>query len=322
MSRINACVVGVGHLGSFHVEKYIALKNEDVHLVALVDPEVDRVRDKFYGLPCFTDVSALLAAEKSGDIPAIQVVSVATPTEFHSEVGVQLLEAGKHLLVEKPLAKNSEAARRLVQVAKEFDRVLAVGHVERHRAHSVLKEFSNPRFIECHRLAPFSARSTDINVVLDLMIHDIDLMLAVVGSPLKSLHATGYPVLTDKIDIANARFEFEDGCVANLTSSRITAVPTRKFRVFSNEAYLSLDLGEGEFQMYSRDPNEPDLRKAISNKVGELGVKDALKNEVGDFIQAVRESRPPLVTGDAGYLAQELAEQVLSKIEARMATES
>ena len=316
---IRAGVIGVGRLGTFHAQKYQHLPAERVELAALVDPEVERVQREFPGVPVFKNVTALLAAESGGEIAPVDAFTVATPTVDHCSIGLQLLEKGKHVLIEKPLASTAAECARLNDAAAAAGCCLAVGHVERFRAREAFAGIKRPRFIECHRLAPFSFRSTDINVVQDLMIHDIDLMLSVVQAPLQSVHAAGLHVLTDKIDIANVRFEFEDGCVANLTSSRVTAKQQRKFRMFADNAYLSLDLAEGEFHRYTKDPAAEDLMESIQMESADLSVKDALLAEVEDFLGAVTERREPLVSGVAAQKAMEIAEQVLAEIEERLA---
>lgn len=321
-SKIHACVVGVGRLGTFHARKYQELAGEGVALAALVDMDPEKARAAFPGIPVFPDVKALLAAEARGDIPKLDLASVATTTNAHREASIALLKAGKHVLVEKPLAMSSGEGREIVRAATAAQRVLAVGHVERHRAMDMLRRLERPRFIECHRLAPFSNRSTDIDVVLDLMIHDIDLMLAIVKSPLKLVHAAGFPVLTDKIDIANVRFEFQDGCIANLTSSRISVAATRKFRVFSGDTYVSLDLAAGTYQHFHKRPGVANLEDAIEGDMGEIEVKDALRTEVGDFVKAVTSGGRPLVTGEEALEAQVLAEKVLEQILERVGAET
>ncbi len=315
---MHACVVGVGRLGGFHAQKYQALKEEGVELVALVDPRVEATEKAFPGVKVFANIKTHLAAEESGEIPRVDLVSIATPTENHVEVGLEFLGTNRSILIEKPMAQTVEQCRKLLSIAERNKQVIAVGHVQRHLVHDAFAELSRPRFIECHRLAPFTNRSTDIDVILDLMIHDIDLMIALVKSPLKSVYAAGFPVLTDKVDIANARFEFEDGCIANLTVSRITAAPTRKFRVFTEDAYFSMDLAKGEFAHHRKVSDSVELEEAIDSKIEFFENKDPLLVEVRDFVNAVREKRPPLVSGQDGMLAQDFAEQVLQEINQRI----
>jgi predicted dehydrogenase len=318
MQTLNAIVVGFGHLGNFHAQKYASLQSEGVKLAALVDPRGEELRQKAdkirAGIPIYTSVADCLREEKK-----IALASVATTTDAHVQTGLELLEAGVHLLVEKPLASSSKEGLRLVMAAEKKGLVLATGQVERHRAVDAYKGLrGQPYFIECHRLSPFPARSTDIDVIFDLMIHDIDLMLAMVNSPLTEVHAAGFPVLTKQIDIANCRFEFANGCVANLTSSRISITRTRKFRVFCRDSYLSMDLGAGSFERYVKDPQEQDIAKAISHESGTLGAEDALREEIRDFVRAVREGKEPLVSGRDGLRAIEVAERVVADVKRRL----
>jgi predicted dehydrogenase len=325
VAKLRAIVVGFGHLGNFHAQKYVQLTQmgEDVELVALIDPRAEEIRAKAEktapGVKVFASLQDYFAACEAGTAVKPDIASVASITEHHISIGEHLLACGVHLLVEKPLASTVAEARRLVELAEEKKLVLATGHVQRHLVVEALKGLrGQPYFIECHRLSPFPARSTDIDVVLDLMIHDIDLMLAMVSSPLKEVHSAGFPVLTPQIDIANCRFEFESGCVANLTSSRISMSRTRKFRVFSADSYLSLDLGAGTFERFVRHPGETDPEKAITMEQGSFGVEDALRDEIRDFVRAVRDKRAPLVSGKDGLRAIEVAEQVVADARRRL----
>lgn len=324
-ARLHAIVVGFGHLGNFHAQKYTQLQKlgEGVELVAVVDPRGDELKDKAAkidpSLQIFRSVQEYLAAAESGKVKRAEIASIASTTDHHFPIGEQLLNRGVHLLVEKPLTSTVPEAQKLVELADSKKLTLATGHVQRHLVTESLKTMrGQPYFIECHRLSPFPARSTDIDVVLDLMIHDIDLMLAMVSSPLKEVHSAGFPVLTPQIDIANCRFEFESGCVANLTSSRISMQRTRKFRIFCADSYLSLDLGAGTFERYIRHPGETDPAKAITMESGSFGVEDALLEEVRDFVRSVREGRPPLVSGRDGMRAIEVAEQVVGDARRRL----
>ncbi|MGZ3652357.1 MAG: Gfo/Idh/MocA family protein [Bdellovibrionota bacterium] len=324
-TKLRAVVVGFGHLGNFHAQKYMQLAQQDegVELVAIVDPRAEEIRAKAEktapGVALFPTLQDYFAACESGRATRPDIASVASTTEHHLIIGEQLLARGVHLLVEKPLASTAAEARRLVELAEQKKLILATGHVQRHLVVESLKGMrGQPYFIECHRLSPFPARSTDIDVILDLMIHDIDLMLAMVASPLKEVHSAGFPVLTPQIDIANCRFEFESGCVANLTSSRISMSRTRKFRIFCADSYLSLDLGAGTFERYVRHAGETDPAKAITMETGSFGVEDALKEEIRDFVRSVREKRPPLVSGADGLRAIEVAEQVVADARRRL----
>ena len=323
MTKLRAIVVGFGHLGAFHAQKYVQLK-EEAELVALIDPRVEEIRAKAEktapGVPLFASLTDYFVAVEAGKVAKADLASIASTTEHHLSIGEQLLARGVHLLVEKPLASSAAEAKRLVELAESKGLVLATGHVQRHLVSEAMKAIrGQPYFIECHRLSPFPARSTDIDVVFDLMIHDIDLMLSMVQSPLKEVHSAGFPVLTNQIDIANCRFEFENGCVVNLTASRISMSRTRKFRIFCGDSYLSLDLGAGTFERYIKVPGETDPAKAIAIDSGSFGVEDALKEEIRDFVRAVREKRPPLVSGRDGLRAIEVAEQVVGDAKRRLA---
>ena len=235
MSRLRAAVVGVGYLGRFHAEKYAA--HAGATLVAVVDVDAGRAQS----------VAANLGAEALTDhralVGRIDCASVAVPTQQHHAVARDLLEAGIDVLVEKPLTTTLPEGKALVELAARRGRVLQVGHLERFNpAIRVLEGIvARPRFVECHRLAPFTERGTDVDVVLDLMIHDLDVILAMTTSSLRSIEAVGVPVLTPQVDIANARLRFANGCIANVTASRVSLKRERKLRIFQADAYFSLD---------------------------------------------------------------------------------
>jgi predicted dehydrogenase len=322
MQELKAIVVGFGHLGSFHAQKYTALSHEGVKLIAVIDPRASELEEKRKKIAptakLFSSLEEYFRAVENKEIERADLASVATTTDEHVNIGLKLVDQNIHLLVEKPLASSSLEGRKLVDAAERKKITLATGQVERHRVVEAYRGLrGQPLFIECHRLSPFPARSTDIDVVFDLMIHDIDLMLAMVNSPVKEIHGAGFPVLTPQIDIANCRFEFENGCVANLTSSRISITRTRKFRIFCKDSYLSLDLGAGTFERYIKHPEEVDVSKAISHESGSLKVEDALQEEIRDFVNAVREKKSPLVSGKDGLKAIELAEKVVMEITSR-----
>jgi predicted dehydrogenase len=321
MQTLNAAVVGVGHLGTFHAQKYQALANEGVNLVALVDPMIEsntKAAELFPGVKKFKSLAELFAAQDKKEVPQLDLASIATVTSEHTKIGVALIERKVAVLVEKPIALNSQDGLTLVLAGERAGVLTAVGQVERFRASEIFPLLGKgPRFIECHRLSPFPQRSTDIDVVLDLMIHDIDLMLAMVPSPLVSVQGAGLPVITPYLDIANARFEFENGCVANLTASRISIQRTRKFRIFAADRYLSLDLGSGGYEQFERDPTKENILESIGHQSGQLGVTDALLAEIKDFVAAVRNKKSPLVSGRDGLRALEVAEQVKNDIERR-----
>jgi len=304
MEKIRVAVVGVGYLGRFHAQKYAALAECELVGVADADAEVAHRVASELGTQALTDFRELYGR--------VDAVSVATPTPSHAEIAAGLLAHGAHVLVEKPIAETVAQARQLVQLARQQGRVLQVGHLERFNPTILAAEplLSNPRFIECHRLAPFRERGTDVNVVLDLMIHDIDLVQMIVGSPVASLDAVGTPVFSSEIDIANARLRFENGCVANVTASRVSLKTERKLRVFRDDAYLSLDLQQKILTV---------IRKRAVSGAGELPVQieeqsfaqgDALLAEIRAFLSAIRGEGPVVVSGEDGERALRTAIQI------------
>src|SRR5688572_32775474 len=244
--KIPAAVIGVGYLGKFHAEKYAASEKAD--LVAVVDEDSARAAEIGAGVGAvgLTDYRELFGR--------VQCVSIAVPTRVHHQVAKDFITAGIDVLVEKPLAANLDEAKDLVTLAESRNCILQVGHLERfnpaiRRLEGVIKE---PKFVECHRLAPFVERGTDVDVVLDLMIHDIDVISSLVRSPVERMEAVGVPVLTDKPDIANARIKFANGCIANVTSSRVSIKRERKIRIFQPDAYISIDYDQRRAQIYHK----------------------------------------------------------------------
>ena len=309
MKKIRAAVIGVGYLGRFHAQKYAALPG--CELVAVVDSDAevaDRVAAEIGTRP-LNDYRALF-----GEVDA---VSVVTPTQSHAEIATGLLRSGAHVLVEKPIAETAEQAQQLIDLARQSRRVLQVGHLERFNPAILAAEpvLRAPRFIECHRLAPFRERGTEVNVVLDLMIHDIDLVQMIVGSPVASFDAIGTPVFSAEIDIANARLRFENGCVANVTASRVSLKTERKLRVFCDDAYMSLDLQQKILTV---------IRKRIPPAAaGELPVQieeqsfaqgDALLAEIEAFVKAIRGEGPVMVTGEDGQRALRTAIAISERV--------
>src|SRR5215469_140526 len=236
MQKIRTAVIGVGYLGRFHAQKYAQAPG--CELVAVVDTRAETR----------AEVAAELRVRALEDYRAligeVDAVSVVTPTPAHFPLARDFLAAGVHVLVEKPITETAEEARELIALAARQQRVLHVGHLERFNAAILAAEpyLNAPRFVECHRLAPYRERGTDVNVVLDLMIHDIDIVQTIVGAPIVSIDAVGTPVFSEEIDIANARIRFANGCVANATASRVSLKTERKMRIFEDDAYLSLDL--------------------------------------------------------------------------------
>ena len=306
--RLRAAVVGVGYLGRFHAEKYAAHAGAELVAVVDVDPARARAVAAALGVEAVTDHRALLGR--------IDCASVAVPTQLHHAVAGDLLEAGVDVLVEKPLTTTVAEGKALVELAVRRERVLQVGHLERFNPairalDGVLRE---PRFIECHRLAPFSERGTDVDVVLDLMIHDLDVILSMMPSALRSVEAVGVPVLTTSVDIANARLRFANGVIANVTASRVSLKRERKLRIFQPDAYLSVDYGERRVLICRREPG-PDGQPALSLEEREVPEADALGSEIDAFLRAVRERETPPVTGWDGLRALEVAHVIRESLE-------
>jgi predicted dehydrogenase len=305
MTRLRCAVIGAGYLGRFHAQKYAALP--DCELVGVADPSPEareRLRAEL-GVPGFADHRELLGR--------VDAVSIATPTSLHHAVARDFLAAGAHALVEKPVTATTEEARELIGLAAAKRLVLQVGHLERFNPVivAVAGELSNPRFIESNRLAPFKPRGTDVSVVLDLMIHDIDLIENVVRSPIASIDAVGAPVFTDEIDIANARIRFANGCVADVTASRISLKAERKLRVFQADAYLSIDLQQKLLSVVRKPTGftEGGLPKVdLEERSFEQG--DALADEIRSFVAAVRTGGRPVVSGEDGLRALETATRI------------
>jgi predicted dehydrogenase len=305
--RRKVAVVGVGHLGSRHARLYAESPNAELVGVADIDLERARAVAASYGVRAVADAAEL--------IPSIEAASVAVPTVSHREVTAMLLEAGVDVLVEKPIAGNLADAKEMVDLAKARGRVLAVGHTERHNpaVDALLKSAANPRFIEVHRLGSFSPRSLDIDVVLDLMIHDLDVVAALVKEKLSSVEAVGVPVLTGRVDIANARLRFANGCIANVTSSRVSQEKIRKLRLFEPSRYVSLDYQKQEAVSYrlvrSKDGG-PEIKRDDLTIVQD----EPLRLEIEDFLRAVGEGGRPRVTGEDGLEALRLALDVVSSM--------
>lgn len=309
MSRLRTAVIGVGHLGRFHAEKYAIL--DDVDLVAVCDLDRGRARK----------IAALHDTRAVSDhrhLPGeVDAVTIAADTSAHFELARFFLENGVHVLVEKPMTATSAQGRELTAIADRNDLRLQVGHVERFNPAllSARQRLSSVQFIECHRLAPFKGRGADVNVVLDLMIHDLDLILSLLGNTPVRVSAVGISVLTDTADIANARIEFDTGAIANVTASRVSTTAQRKFRVFHQGHYLSIDFGEGEIQLVSR--TESAEQPVLQEERWSLAKGDALLAEVASFCNAVRTHSPCEVSGRDGVLALEIAERIIADIEDR-----
>ncbi len=309
MKKIRAAVIGVGYLGRFHAQKYAALADCELVAVADADAEAARRVAAEVGTRALSDYRQLF-----GEVDA---VSVVTPTPSHAEIAAGLLRSGAHVLVEKPIAETAEQAQQLIELAAQNRRVLQVGHLERFNPAILAAEplLRAPRFIECQRLAPFRERGTEVNVVLDLMIHDIDLVQMIVGSPVASFDAIGTPVFSAEIDIANARLRFANGCVANVTASRVSLKTERKLRVFCDDAYMSLDLQQ-KILTVIRKRNPPAAAGELPVQIEEQSFAqgDALLAEIEAFIRAIRGEGPVMVTGEDGQRALRTAIAISERV--------
>lgn len=301
---MRAVVIGVGHLGKHHARILATLPG--VTLAGVVDTDPDRAGQVAAerGTTAYADVS---------QVPGkIDVAVVAVPTESHARIAQALLESGVHTLVEKPITQTVAEADALIATARSHGVVLAVGHSERFNpaVMAARPHLKDPRFIEVHRLGQLPGRSLDIDVVLDLMIHDLDLILSLVPSEVEGVEAVGVPVLTPRIDIANARLRFANGCIANLTASRISREPVRKIRFFQQDAYISIDTAAREVEMWRLVP-QPAGAPTIGGGKLEVAGDEALKGELEDFLGAVRDGRAPAVTGQQGRAALALATRIV-----------
>ncbi len=307
-NRIRAAVIGVGHLGRHHARILATL--EDVELVAVVDTNAERAAAaaNATGAPAYGDFRDVFTG--------VDAVTIAVPTELHRDVALPFLERGIAVLVEKPMASSLVQADELLAAARQSGAALAVGHTERYNpaVAAVLPLVTSPRFIEVHRLGAFPDRSLDIDVVFDLMIHDLDIILALVRSDVESIEAVGVPVLTSKYDIANARLRFASGCIANVTASRISKERVRKIRFFQPDAYISIDYAAQEVEGW-RLVRREGARPVIEGGQLPVARDEPLRRELADFIRAVRTKTAPLVDGDAGRRALELATRVAEKME-------
>lgn len=312
-------VFGVGHLGKFHLNNWKEI--QDVEVVGFYDPNDDtakEVEDK-YKLYRFTDPDEL--------IDACDAVDIVAPTNFHFDCCEKAIKKGKHVFVEKPLANTMEEARQLVKLAKESGIKFQVGHVERFNpAFLAVKDMPlNPMFIEVHRLAQFNPRGTEVSVILDLMIHDIDIILSIVKSDVKSISASGVGVMTETPDIANVRIEFDNGCVANLTSSRISMKKMRKIRLFQKDSYIGIDFlnkkteiiklkDHNDANVFAFDIETPSGKKTIAIANPIIPEVNAIKMELIEFKNAIVNNTKTIVSEMDGLMAMDVAHQILQKI--------
>lgn len=295
--RLRVAVVGIGYLGKYHVEKYAA--NPGVEIIGLADTDVARAKEwaERVGARAHADYRDLLGG--------VDAVSVVVPTDRHCAVARDFLESGADVLLEKPMTTDLTEADDLIQAARVHGRVLQVGHLERFNPAFLAArgKITIPLFIEAHRLTPFRGRGTEVDVVLDLMIHDLDIILSLVGAPVEHIHAVGVPVMADKVDIANVRLRFQGGCEANLTASRISLQDQRRLRIFQPDSYLAVDYAAKKVASYRRVLDPEHQKAVISPEVIEVIPGDALEKEIGAFVHACLTRESPPVTGEDGRRA-------------------
>ncbi len=305
MHKLRTAVIGVGYLGRFHAQKYRDIPGSELVAVADKDAVAAQQVASELGVAAVTDYKDLLGR--------VDAVSIVVPTPLHFSMAEAFLDQGIHVLVEKPITETIEQAQRLIDLARLRKCVLQVGHLERFNPaiQAAAGLITTPRFIESHRLAPFKQRGTDVSVVLDLMIHDIDLIQELVGKPIASIDAVGAQVFSQDIDIANARIRFEGGCVVNTTASRVSLKQERKMRIFQDDAYLSIDLQQKLLSVVSKKqpgPVDSPSQVAINEQSFEQG--DALRSEIEAFLNSVRTGSAPVVSGEDGLRALATAIQI------------
>ncbi len=305
MSAIRTAVIGVGYLGKFHAQKYSKLKNSK--LLAVVDKELNNAQEvaREVGCKAYTDYRELLGQ--------IDAVSIVVPTDLHYEIASDFLKHQTHVLVEKPITTTVEQADQLIELAQTNNRILQVGHLERFNPAilAIEKETSQIHFIESHRLAPYNPRGTEVSVILDLMIHDIDIILDIVDSEVEKIDASGTSVLSSDIDIANARIVFENGCVANVTASRVSNKSDRKMRIFQHDAYLSVDFQNRELATYRKGNGE--MYPGVPNidiEKNTFAQADALLSEIEHFLHCIETKSSPKVTGHDAKRALQTAIEI------------
>ena len=317
---ISVAVVGVGVFGRNHARVYKELEQqgEPVRLLGVVDPDLNRadaVASEF-GCKGFSSVHQMLTTHSE-----LQAASVASPTVHHLAVAQELMQAGVDVLIEKPLAATLAEAEQLVALAARHKRIAQVGHLERFNpaVRATVPLLTQPMFFEVHRLSVFSPRSLDVDVVLDLMIHDLDIVLTFANSPVKEVRAVGLPILSGKVDIANVRLEFESGCVANFTASRVSTERVRKLRFFQPRQYVSLDYGRQEVLVFTvgqdgAAPGTPSVNPQIGMSKPPVASEEPLHAELKSFLRAVRDRSTPLVPLEDGHRALALALEIVAAI--------
>ncbi|MCX5702268.1 MAG: Gfo/Idh/MocA family oxidoreductase [Candidatus Omnitrophica bacterium] len=302
MIKVRVAVIGTGHLGSIHAKIYKEI--EACSLVAVCDTDETRLSEVSQNLNVrgYADYRELF--------DKVDAVSIATPTRLHYQIAYDFLKHNIHTLVEKPFTLQLKEAESLIKVAGRRKLILQVGHVERFNSAfaATQKIIKDPKFIECHRLSPFPNRSLDIGVVLDVMIHDIEIVLGLVNSPIKKIEAVGVPVLTNFEDIANARLTFKNGCICNLTASRISDELMRKIRIFQKNTYISLDYKNEEAFIYKKTPS------GITKESLPIEKEQPLKKELSSFVECVIQNKPPLVSGEIARYALAVAFKICKEI--------
>jgi predicted dehydrogenase len=306
--KIKTAVIGVGSFGERHAKTYSEIP--DVQLVAVVDADIQRAREiaKLYACDAFSDIAALLGR--------IDAASIVTPTRYHAGVAQALLKEGVDVLIEKPMTATLEEADTINQLAHEKKRIVQVGHIERFNPVIMrLNEYAiRPRLIECHRMSPFMERAANVSVVLDLMIHDLDIVLSLAKARPIEVHAVGLSVVSPEIDIAHARLIFADGLVANVMASRASEERVRTLRIFQDQGYFSVDYLQREITVYSRMNPNGNKQQAITNGKYTFERVDALKTELGQFIESVKTRSTPIVSGETGKAALAVALQIIDRI--------
>ena len=307
-SKVKVAVVGVGHLGQHHARIYT--EQPGVELVAVADVLEAQRREvgERLRVPAVADYRELLGQ--------VDAVSVAVPTLVHHRIAKEFLLAGSDVLVEKPITRTLQEADDLIAVAAAGKRILQVGHSERYNGgvQALAERIRDPGFIEVHRMGPFPGRGIDVDVVLDLMIHDIDIVLTLVKAPVTGVSAVGVPVISGQADIANARLEFASGCVANITASRVSGERLRKIRVFQRDTYFVLDYATQELHLFQPSPDAAPGSSRLTRVDIPVAQVEPLRQELADFVSSVRSRRPPLVPGEAGRDAVAVAAQIIERL--------
>ncbi len=309
--KIRVGIVGVGYLGKYHLEKYLGIQGVDVVGICDTNQETGKRIAEENGIPYTVDYRQFIGT--------VDAVSVVVPTVHHHRVAIDFLNAGVDVFVEKPITTSLVEAQSLIDTAESRGLILQVGHLERFNP-AVLAlngTMREPMFIESHRLSPFPDRSVDIDVILDLMIHDIDIILNIVKSPIRHIDAVGVPIITDQVDIVNARLNFESGCVANVTASRVSLEKMRKIRIFQSDAYISIDYAAQKIEVYKRIGDGKDHFSIVKQDM-DISPSDYLGDEIRSFVEAVRTRGTPSVTGRDGKRALEVAMLIRERLEESM----